>query len=219
MQIIVFLMMCISLSFAQVLKTTEFPTPSNLVPAYILSSFDKLVLIAEKNSGKLHLFKGEKYLHSYPMSTGLKKGSKRHEGDFRTPLGVYIIEKHLDQGFLNKAYKEMASLYGAGALTLNYPNPIDRKNNKNGTNIWLHGTSNPERLKELQSSRGCVVIHNESFSEILELFKLEKMFLVIVDDLEWITKDAKEAYTQGFNGLRFRNQWLDLTKNKYSEGP
>lgn len=215
MNFLIFFSLLIAVSFAQTLKSIEFSSSSGLVPSHILTTSNKLVLIAEKNTGKLHLFRGENYLHSYPMSSGLRKGSKFREGDLKTPVGVYLLEKHLDPKFLSNTYYDAAKLYGSGALTLNYPNPLDQEANKTGNNIWIHGTDNPNRIKELQSSRGCVVVHNETFLELLSLFNEEKMPLIIVEDLEWISKDNKTEYLKRFNGLRVRDQWFNLGLNKY----
>jgi len=55
------------------------------------------------------------------------------EGDMRTPLGVYFIGSNLDP-------KSLKDFYGAGALTLNYPNPYDLRRGKTGSGIWVHGT-------------------------------------------------------------------------------
>ena len=217
MQLLLLFLISIGFSLAQPLKHKDLTVSSKFVPAYIVSDSDKLVLIAEKNIGKLHLFQGVNYLYSYPMTSGLNRGDKRVEGDKKTPLGVYLIEKYFDELSLKSAYKDRASLYGVGALTLNYPNPIDKKTGKTGSSIWIHGTSTPERVKDLQSSQGCVVVNNETFSEIFSLYKQKQMVLVIVDDLEWVSKESYQENLKQFNGIRFKNQWLNFNTGKYED--
>lgn len=55
----------------------------------------------------------------YYASVGKSGIEKATEGDQRTPLGVYFITSRLDPATLK-------DFYGAGALPINYPNPLDQ---------------------------------------------------------------------------------------------
>ncbi len=52
------------------------------------------------------------------VSVGIQGVGKEREGDGRTPLGVYFIQKNLPG-------ETLPDLFGIGALTLNYPNAVD----------------------------------------------------------------------------------------------
>jgi len=86
---------------------------------------------------------------SFPCATGQRPGDKLHEGDLKTPEGVYFI-----QGRLHR--KLDWTLYGDLAYPLNFPNPVDRIKGKTGYGIWVHG-----RGKKLtpRDTQGCVALN------------------------------------------------------------
>ena len=82
---------------------------------------------------------------------GENGGDKVVEGDKRTPEGVYYIQRYIPG-------KELAALYGEGAFPLNYPNIVDRIEDKTGYGIWLHGVNEDDEDKE--ATQGCVAFND-----------------------------------------------------------
>lgn len=174
------------LSFSVVwAKEKIIPNDPQYKPSVIASApSEYYYLIAEKEVGYLHLYEGHNYLYSYPMTSGISRGVKRREGDKKTPVGIYRLGKHLTSEQLMKKYKEY-KMFGTGALTINYPNPVDKKQRKNGSNIWIHGTNQPERLKNKNTSQGCLVLNNHHFDEVVSFAKQNNTILIITDYLSF----------------------------------
>lgn len=184
MKLVLIIIFYLSCGFALAQEKIMSNNP-NFKPSVIWAApEDHFYLIAEKELGYLHLYEGHTYLYSYPMTSGLSRGKKSKEGDKKTPVGVYFLENYYSTQQLMKKYKTY-EIFGSGALTLNYPNPIDRKHNKKGSNIWIHGTNQPERLKVKNSSQGCLVLSNEHFEQVASLIKENKVILVITDYLSF----------------------------------
>jgi len=86
------------------------------------------------------------------LTIGKNGSDKKHEGDKRTPLGVYFASKKLNQ--------ELPDMYGIGAYPLNYPNEIDQYERRDGYGIWIHGTPSDTYSRAPRASDGCVVLSN-----------------------------------------------------------
>ena len=93
------------------------------------------------------------------VSVGINGVGKIKEGDGKTPLGVYFIQKNLPGATL-------PDLFGVGALTLNYPNAVDAMRNKTGSGIWLHGTPSAQYSRAPEATDGCVVLANPEMEQI-----------------------------------------------------
>jgi len=123
------------------------------------------------------------------ISVGLNGVGKEREGDGRTPLGVYFIQKNLPGASL-------PDLFGAGALTLNYPNAVDVLREKTGSGIWLHGTPSAQYSRAPQASDGCVVLSNPQMSRLLELDGLRMTPVVIARNMEWLATGEQAQHHQ-----------------------
>lgn len=109
------------------------------------------MIVVDKGAKKL--FHMEKHSpltvrHDFPSIHGEIDGDKKHEGDLKTPEGVYFITGRI-------SYPIDFSEYGSQAHALNYPNPVDRLKGKTGNGIWIHSKGEP--IKN-QVTRGCVAI-------------------------------------------------------------
>lgn len=125
---------------------------------------------------QLHLIK-ESYI-----SVGMNGVGKDKEGDGKTPLGVYFILRNLPGDTL-------PDLFGAGALTLNYPNAIDLMRKKTGSGIWLHGTPSAQYARAPESTDGCVVLSNPEMGQLLQMPELRMTPVIIAERLEWVNAD------------------------------
>ena len=112
------------------------------------------------------------------ISVGLQGVGKEREGDGKTPLGVYFIQKNLTGNSL-------PDLFGAGALTLNYPNAIDVMRKRTGSGIWLHGTPSAQYSRAPEATDGCVVLSNPEMAHLLGLGALRLTPVLIARELQW----------------------------------
>ncbi len=162
--------------------------PSPLIQ--IESYFNHHVLVAEKSSHKLFLFKNQDGLpileKTFLMASGKKSGNKLSQGDFRTPEGVYKFVDFLPQEELLKRYGKEGEIYGVGSFVMNYPNPFDRAQGKTGGGIWLHSTNDESRIVKGLDSKGCIVAGNEDLKEISKYIELNKTHVVVVQELTFL---------------------------------
>lgn len=117
-------------------------------------------------------------VRSFYVSFGKNGLDKRAEGDGRTPLGVYhIVGRRTDA--------ELPPLYGHGALTLNYPNPVDMLQGRTGSGIWLHGVPPNQYVRPPFSSDGCVVLANADFRRLFDDVDLRGVPVIVSQDGVW----------------------------------
>ena len=133
------------------------------------------------------------------VSVGINGVGKFKEGDGKTPIGVYFIQKNLPGATL-------PDLFGVGALTLNYPNAVDAMRNKTGSGIWLHGTPSAQYSRAPEATDGCVVLSNPEMEHLLRLPGLRMTPVIIADKLDWVPAGhMSSVYTQFKPQL---DQWM-----------
>jgi len=138
------------------------------------------------------------------VSVGINGVGKVKEGDGKTPLGVYFIQKNLPGSTL-------PDLFGAGALTLNFPNAVDAMRNKTGSGIWLHGTPTAQYSRAPEATDGCVVLANAEMEQLLNLPGWRMTPVVIADKLDWIQAgQIPEAYAHFRPTL---DRWISERQN------
>jgi hypothetical protein len=121
------------------LKALREKPPADTVPSQFLQLAPSIrhAVAVDASRSRLYLFEnsasGTRLVADYYVSVGKLGTDKLNEGDQRTPLGIYFITSHLNPG-------QLKDFYGAGALPINYPNPLDNRRGKTGSGIWLHGT-------------------------------------------------------------------------------
>lgn len=122
---------------------------------------------------------GLKVIFETYMSVGQRGVGKHQKGDGKTPLGVYFIQKSYPGHVL-------PDLYGAGALTLNYPNDLDVMDGKTGSGIWLHGSPSDEFARAPQASDGCVVLSNPDMEFLMRLQLPPGTPVFIQRQIQWV---------------------------------
>ena len=140
------------------------------------------VILVEKASQRLFVyeFSGDYNLvATFKCATGESPGDKKVSGDQKTPEGVYFFTKAVGERYLT-------ATYGARAFPMNYPNLFDRKMNKGGNNIWVHGTN--EQLKA-RSTNGCIVLANGDVVELGKYIKLWDTPIIVEKELQYVEKD------------------------------
>ena len=120
------------------------------------------------------------------VSVGHQGLGKSKEGDGRTPVGVYFIQKNLPG-------QTLPDLFGEGALTLNYPNAVDVIRKRTGSGIWLHGTPSAQYSRAPEASDGCVVLSNPEMAQLLELGALKLTPVLIDQKTQWLPPEQEAA--------------------------
>jgi murein L,D-transpeptidase YafK len=124
-----------------------------------------LLIAVDKQEQRLFAYERHspmRLIAEFPCTTGQAQGDKFTNGDHKTPEGIYFVVQHITAG-LNY------TLYGKEAYPLNYPNPVDRLQNKTGYGIWLHGKGVPLTP---QDTKGCVGMNNQDIAALGQKIRL-----------------------------------------------
>ena len=190
-----------------------------LIPAPILmldNFYTHHVLIAEKSTHLLHLFQNvngyPEFVKSYSMVTGKKSGDKTSEGDFKTPEGIFHFNSFLTHKQLIEKSGAQGVIYGAGAFTTDFPNPVDARQGKTGSGIWLHSTNDERRIDKGLDSKGCVVTANNDLIELSKYIELYKTPMIIVQDMVYLNEKTHEALKNAVK--ESLEKWLTAWRNK-----
>lgn len=185
-------------------------TNPSLLPAAVIrtgSTVDKVIVVDL----------AESYLMLYDTSSELPQLIKRHyiasglagydkhvEGDLKTPIGIYRIH-----GF--RSDQSLPSLYGSGALMLDYPNALDKLQGRTGYGIWLHGVPHDQKSRAPRSSEGCVTMANDYLLELHRSIELQSTKVVLSNQVLWATPQqlaqSQERMTELF--AQYRKAWID----------
>lgn len=174
----------------------ERPAPGTIPSQFLaLAPRNKHAIAVDASRARLYLFEntpaGLKLLGDYYISLGKSGIEKTVEGDARTPLGIYFVTSNLDP-------KSLKDFYGAGALPINYPNPLDVKRGKTGGGIWLHGTPPNQFSRAPLASDGCVVLANPDLERIIRTVEVRTTPVVIAQSLKWVTPHSAKADGKSF---------------------
>ncbi len=151
-----------------------------------LSSSVAYALIVDKSKNRLYVYRNAgpglppELVDDFYIVLGKKPGNKQQEGDLKTPDGVYHVTSYLPDA-------KLPPLYGSGAFPTNYPNAFDRRQNKSGSGIWLHGTEKSLYSRPPLDSEGCVVLTNEEFLRIIPYVQVGKTPVIISEKVVWIS--------------------------------
>jgi len=169
-------------------------TISNVL--YVDKSKQKLFVVNSNAPGEI------KIIDEFRITTGKNKGNKIKEGDLKTPEGIYTIIKKLPG-------EQLLKKYGPLALVLNYPNYIDRINQRSGSNIWIHGRD--EEIIDRQT-QGCISLENSHILDLLPYVTINETKVVIVDSAFINQKDEYR------NKLKLKKQYIDSWSNLWESG-
>ncbi len=167
------------------------------------------VVIVDKSRQEIILFNHHEQWHavrSWPCSTGKRQGPKQVEGDSKTPEGVYFVTRHVESRYLTDTY-------GSRALTLDFPNWLDRHQKRTGSAIWLHGTNKPLRPRD---SNGCIVMMNDAIDDLAGYIQLNQTPVIVVGKIHWQTNQQAENLANQL--LAIADQWNSaLMSDNYAE--
>ena len=154
--------------FSSINSTIRTTLPENLQKIIYIDTSNSRLFIFDKDGVMLN-----KVFDVY-ASIGKNGSRKNHEGDKKTPIGIYSLEEKIKQ--------PLSDFYGEGAYPINYPNSLDKLLNKTGHGIWIHGTPKNTYSRPPQSSDGCVVITNEDFINFEKQINNNNVKVIISDE-------------------------------------
>ena len=188
---------------------------TSLTPRYLwkLDAGQKYALVVDTSRSTLFVYQnvnGEpRYVTDFYITIGKLGTEKISEGDQRTPLGVYFVKAVLPK-------KQLADLYGSGAYPLSYPNEWDRKNNRTGSGIWLHGTPSDTYSRPPRASNGCVVLANDDLEKLVSYLQVGITPVIITSRMDWNSEQdehERDALLQEVE--QWRKDWASLDTNAY----
>lgn len=148
------------------------------------------------------------------VSIGNQGMGKWREGDAKTPAGVYFIQKHLTDPML-------PDLYGSGALTLDYPNPLDKELNRTGSGIWLHGSPSLQYARPPTATDGCVVLANDDMTRLIQHGMRADTPVIIAEQLRWVKPEqqtmANTAWPQPLHTQQTPGNWTLVSAFEWTD--
>jgi murein L,D-transpeptidase YafK len=142
--------------------------------------------VVYKEARTLAVYREGRMYKRYPVVLGKQpKGTKRFEGDMRTPEGLYWIDG-------KQAHPRWAYF-----MSINYPNDDDRRAYSRaseegslpeiagrlpsiGGAIGIHGTDRTrEQLAGIDWTRGCIALRNEHIAELYSLVNIGTPVLLL----------------------------------------
>jgi murein L,D-transpeptidase YafK len=113
--------------------------------------------------------------------------------------------------------EKLTDFYGTGAFPINYPNEWDRRQGRNGSGIWLHGTPSDTFSRPPLASDGCVVLTNRDLEAIRQRVQVGLTPVIISSGIEWVQPQAISGVRQELAGAleQWRRDWESLNTEKY----
>lgn len=185
-------------------------------PAYLLSappSWLSHVLTIDLTASRAYLFHIDKqqlqFKGSFYMTQGSMGAGKEKEGDKRTPIGIYRLTKPIPA-------QQLSPFYGAGALPLDYPNAWDKRQQRTGHGIWLHGTPLTQYSRPPLASDGCVVFSNDDMKLLLGQLDWSKTLVITDSNLAWKSaQDSQLSEQIGQQLESWRTHWEQQQSQAY----
>jgi len=163
------------------------------VPAYLIRLPESVptVFVAETRTAEFHRFENPSdgspiYRGASYMSIGQYGDGKRYSGDRRTPLGIYFVTEQLDTS-------RMHEKYGITAFPIDYPNALDRRSNKTGDGIWVHGVDRKGGKRPPRDTDGCIALPNDRLAALEAEFIANQTPVIITEAVDWVHPDQIDA--------------------------
>ena len=160
----------------------------DLLPKSIIKLADNVTyaFLVELSKSRLYVIKNSngipEIIADFYVSIGKAGFNKKTSGDNKTPVGVYKITSRLID-------EDLPELYGDGAYPINYPNIWDKKNNKTGYGIWIHGVPRDVYSRPPLTSEGCVVTSNHTLKKLKKYIDIGRTPVVLVENVTWIKRN------------------------------
>ncbi len=192
---------------------------TNFVPRYLLQMQpdQRYAIVVDTKRSRLYVYENEvnnggrpRFVADYYVTQGKLGADKLVEGDKKTPTGVYHVTANLPR-------QNLADLYGTGAFPLNYPNEWDKRQGRNGSGIWLHGTPSNTFSRPPRASDGCVVLANQDLDVVAKSLQVGLTPVIISNSVEWLSLDdwAKERSELNKAFEAWRTDWESRDTERY----
>jgi uncharacterized protein (TIGR02246 family) len=165
-------------------------------------------LLVEKATQQAYLYRSsnpDRPLRVYPCSTGENRGPKSMKNDKRTPEGIYYVTNIFKE-------RDLASIYGARAFPIDYPNQLDQQLGRKGYGIWIHGTNEPLKPRD---TNGCVVLRNDDILNLSRYIRKMRTPIIIVQKIHFIEKERLQR--EGAEFKKLITEWLGFWKGSRIE--
>ena len=181
-----------------------------------LNEKEKYLFYVDAPNSRLYLYENINgklsYKDDYYVSIGKNGFGKQYEGDKKTPIGVYFTGK--------KIKESLSDFYGDAAYPLSYPNEIDKKNKRNGSGIWLHGTPKTTYNRAPLASDGCIVLSNPDLMKLSTILDDNRIPIIIsfrsLKDLEFSNNNLIEKKLSLINSIEaWRKNWENQDTDTY----
>ena len=193
--------------------------PADFVPRYLLQMQpdQRFAIVVDTKRSRLYLYENDlknggqpRFVADYYVTQGKLGAEKLVEGDKKTPVGVYHVTANLPK-------QKLADLYGSGAFPLNYPNEWDKRQGRNGSGIWLHGTPSDTFSRPPRASDGCVVLTNQDLDVVAKNLQVGLTPVIISNSVEWLSLDdwAKERTELNKSIDAWRTDWESRDTERY----
>jgi len=173
------------------------------------------ILVGDMKNGRLYVYQNVEgqpdLIRDYYMSVGSAGYGKQVEGDNKTPIGVYHVNRYIEG-------KRLPDLYGKGAFPVNYPNLYDRFLKRTGYGIWLHGTPSTTYARAPWTSEGCFVLSNDDLLDVAQFIDPKLSTPVILsDDVEWITREELNIRRSDLMSVldQWKRDWESIDTEAY----
>lgn len=175
--------------------------PDNIL---FLADSQPYVILIDQQQSRIYVYRNEQgnleLETDYFITIGLKGYGKQKRGDQKTPIGIYHVTRYIDGD-------ELPDLYGEGAFPISYPNTWDRRLQRTGGGIWIHGTPSYTYNRSPWASDGCIAVSNPDFRHIDRYVRPElRTPVVVADEVNWISHDDWQA--KRADVLRLLSNWL-----------
>jgi murein L,D-transpeptidase YafK len=192
---------------------------AKFVPRYLLQMppDQRYAIVVDTKRSRLYVYENDvpnggrpRFVADYYMTQGKLGADKLVEGDKKTPTGVYHVTANLPR-------QKLADLYGTGAYPLNYPNEWDKRQGRNGSGIWLHGTPSNTFSRPPRASDGCVVLANQDLDVVAKNLQVGMTPVIISNSVEWLSLDdwAKERSELNKAIEAWRADWESRDTERY----
>lgn len=176
-------------------------------------------IVVEKSTQSLILYEGTgeglpRFTQVVKANTGERDGDKVAEGDLRTPEGIYFFTRTIEG-------RQLPPEYGIRAFVTDFPNVFDRIMGKNGSNIWLHATNEPDRVTDGYNTKGCVVVTNDDMLAITPMirtgYQVNATALVVEEELDLLEPTAASRLNEELRDLmaRWEEAWESMNVDRY----
>jgi murein L,D-transpeptidase YafK len=197
------------------LQRSQESIPMEKVPSHFwrVAGESQYAMALDVDRSRLYVFENRggqlSRIADFYATVGKEGSGKAKAGDQRTPIGAYTLLAAVPK-------QKLSDFYGVGAYPLDYPNDWDRRNNRSGYGIWLHGVASDTFARAPRASDGCIVVSNPDLKLLEKFIVAGRTPIVVAQSLDWIDRATAQRQSQSvltaFERWRGDMQSLDLPK-------